>query len=93
MAEVREIRDALKKRKRARLIRRIAIFVIVVSLAVVIIINKDNLTPEAISNWLSGTVIKSGEGGFPVKMPSGETVSLDIVGSDIALTNQTNVYF
>ena len=93
MAEVREIRDALKKRKRARLIRRIAIFVIVISLAVVIIINKDNLTPEAISNWLSGTVIQSGEGGFPVKMPSGETVSLDIVGSDIALTNQTNVYF
>lgn len=93
MAEVREIRDALKKRKRARLIRRIAISVIVVSLAVVIIINRDNLTPEAISNWLSGTVIQSGEGGFPVKMPSGEAVSLDILGSDIALTNQTNVYF
>ncbi len=93
MAEVREIRDALKKRKRARLIRRIAISVIVVSLAAVIIINKDNLTPEAISNWLSGTVMQSGEGGFPVKMPSGEAVSLDMLGSDIALTNQTNVYF
>ena len=93
MAEVKEIRNAIKKRKRARLIRRIAISVIVVCLAVVIIINKDNLTPEAISNWLSGTVMQSGEGGFPVKMPSGEAVSLDSLGSDIALTNQTNVYF
>lgn len=93
MAEVKEIRDALKKRKRARLIRRIAISVIVISLAIVIIINKDNLTPEAISNWLSGSLGQGGEGGFPVKMPSGEVVSLDNVGSDIALTNQTNVYF
>lgn len=93
MAEIKEIRNALKKRKRTRLIRRIAISVIVICLAVVIIINKDNLTPEAISNWLSGTVMQSGEGGFPVKMPSGSAVSLDIVGSDIALTNQTNVYF
>ena len=93
MAEIKEIRNAIKKRKRARLIRRIAVSVIVVSLAVVIIINKDNLTPEAISNWLSGTIAQSGEGGFPVKMPSGSAVSLDMVGSDIALTNQTNVYF
>lgn len=93
MAEIKEIRDAIKKRKRARLIRRIAISVIVISLAIVIIINKDNLTPEAISNWLSGTVMQSGEGGFPVKMPSGEVVSLETLGSDIALTNQTNVYF
>lgn len=93
MAEVKEIRDALKRRKRARLIRRICIFVIVISLTIVIIINKDNLTPEAISNWLSGTVMQSGDGGFPVKMPSGEVVSLDSVGSDVALTNQTNIYF
>lgn len=92
MAEIKEIRDAMKKRKRARLIRRICVFVIVISLTVVIFINKDNLTPEAISNWLSGTVMQSGDGGFPVKMPSGETVSLDMLGSDIALTNQTNVY-
>ena len=93
MAEIKEIRDAMKKRKRIRLIRRIAVTVIVLSLLVVIIINRDNLTPEAISNWLSGTIMQSSDGGFPVKMPSGETVSLDTLGTDIAITNQTNIYF
>ncbi len=94
MAEVREIRNAMRKKKRNRTIRRICIVVILLALVVAVIINRDNLTPEAISQWLSGSVsANSGEEGFPVSLPSGETVSLVGVGSNVALTTQTNTYF
>lgn len=94
MAEIHEIREAIRKKQRKKLVRRIAVFVILASLAVIIFINKDSLTPEAISNWLSASIIRNtGEEGFPMSLPSGEIISLDGAGSDIVVTNQTNVYF
>ena len=93
MAEIKEIRDALKKKKRARTIRRISILVILLSLVVVIVINRDALSPEALSNWLSGSISQSGEEGFPIQLPSGDTVRFENAGSNIVLTNQTNLYF
>ncbi|MBE6789512.1 MAG: hypothetical protein E7539_07655 [Ruminococcaceae bacterium] len=94
MAEIKEIRDAMRKKKRNRNIRRISILIILLALVVMVIVNRDRLTPEAISQWLEGSISAGGEGeGFPVNLPSGETVSLLSAGSNIALTNQTNVYF
>ncbi|MBQ7799081.1 MAG: hypothetical protein IJ370_01175 [Oscillospiraceae bacterium] len=94
MAEIKEIRNAMRKKKRNRTIRRICIVVILLALVVAVIINRENLTPEAISNWLSGTIsANSSEEGFPVSLPSGETVSLVGVGDNVALTTQTNTYF
>ena len=94
MAEIKEIRNAMRKKKRNRTIRRICIVVILLALVVAIILNRDNLTPEAISQWLSNSVsANSGEEGFPVSLPSGEMVSLIGVGDNVALTTQTNTYF
>ncbi|MEE1279423.1 MAG: DUF5711 family protein [Oscillospiraceae bacterium] len=94
MAEIKDIRESLKKKKRAKTVRRISVLVILLSLAVIVFINRDSLSPEAISNWLSGSInTGSGEEGFPLKLPSGETVALDSAGGNIALTNQTNLYF
>lgn len=94
MAEIHEIRQAIRKKQRKKLVRRIAVFVILLSLAVIIFINRDSLTPEAISNWLSASILRNtGEEGFPLSLPSGEIISLDGAGSDIVVTNQTNVYF
>lgn len=94
MAEIREIRDAMRRKKRNRNILKITTVIILLVLVVTIFINRDNLTPEAISHWLSGAVAGEGEGeGFPVNLPSGETVSLSAAANNIALTNQTNIYF
>ena len=94
MAEIKEIRNAMRKKKRNRTARRICIVVILLALVVAIIVNRDNLTPDAISNWLSGSLSAEGsEEGFPVNLPSGETVSLMGVSENVALTTQTNVYF
>ncbi len=94
MADIKEIRNAMQRKKRNRTARRICITVILLALVVAIIVNRDNLTPDAISNWLSGTLsADSGEEGFPVSLPSGETVSLLGVGENVALTTQTNIYF
>ena len=94
MAEIKEIRNAMQRKKRNRTIRRICIVVILLALVVAIILNRDNLTPDAISNWLSDSLsADSSEEGFPVGLPSGETVSLLGVGENVALTTQTNVYF
>ncbi|MBQ8338766.1 MAG: hypothetical protein IJY33_06455 [Oscillospiraceae bacterium] len=94
MAEIKEMRNAMRKKKRNRTIRRICIVVILLALVVAIILNRDNLTPEAISQWLSNSVsANSGEEGFPVSLPSGEMVSLLGVGDNVALTTQTNTYF
>ena len=93
MAEIKQIRDAMRRKKRARLVTRISIAVILLSLAVVLVINRDKLTPESISNWLAGSISTSTEAeGFPVSLPSGETVSVFASGNNIALTNQTNLY-
>jgi len=84
----------MQRKKRNRTIRRICIVVILLALVVAIILNRDNLTPDAISNWLSDSLsADSSEEGFPVGLPSGETVSLLGVGENVALTTQTNVYF
>lgn len=94
MAEIHEIREAIRKKQRKKTIRRIAVAVILVCLAIIIFINRESLTPEAISNWLSAELIRgTGEEGFPMSLPSGEIISLDGAGSDIVVTNQTNVYF
>ncbi len=94
MAEIKEIRNAMRKKKRNRTVRRICIVVILLALVTAIIVNRENLTPDAISNWLSGSLsADSGEEGFPVNLPSGETVSLLGVGENIVLTTQTNIYF
>ncbi|MBQ8868109.1 MAG: hypothetical protein IJ027_00110 [Oscillospiraceae bacterium] len=94
MAEIKEIRNAMRKKKRNRTIRRICIVIILLALVVAVIINRDNLTPEAISQWLSNSAVaNSGEEGFPVSLPSGEMVSLLGVGDNVALTTQTNTYF
>jgi len=94
MAEIKEIREAMRKKKRNRNIIRITTVIILLALVVTIIINRDALTPEAISDWLSASLSTQGQGeGFPVNLPSGETVSLESAGSNIVLTNQTNVYF
>lgn len=94
MAEIKEIRDAMRRRKKARTVRRIAIVIILAALVVAVIINKDRLSPEAISNWLSGSLSQgSGEEGFPVELPSGETVDVSGAGNNVVLTNQTNLYF
>lgn len=94
MAEIHEIRNAMLRKKRNRTIRRICIVIILLALAVAVIINRENLTPEAISNWLSNSLsANSSEEGFPVGLPSGETVSLVGVGDNVALTTQTNTYF
>lgn len=94
MAEIKEIRDALRRKKRMRNVRRISIVIILLALVVMIIVNRDRLTPEAISQWLSGSIsANSAEEGFPVNLPSGETVSLLSAGNNVVLTNQTNLYF
>lgn len=94
MAEIHEIREALKKKQKKKTIRRIAVAVILVCLAVIVFINRESLTPEAIANWLSASIVRgTGEEGFPMSLPSGEIISLDGAGSDIVITNQTNVYF
>jgi len=94
MAEIKEIRDAMRKKKRNRNIRRISILIILLALVVMVIVNREYLTPEAISQWLEGSISAGSEGeGFPVNLPSGETVSLLDAGNNIVLTNQTNVYF
>ena len=86
MAEIKEIRNAMQRKKRNRTIRRICIVVILLALVVAIILNRDNLTPDAISNWLSDSLsADSSEEGFPVGLPSGETVSLLGVGENVAL--------
>lgn len=94
MAEIREIRKEMKKKRKAKTVRRIAILVILLSLAVIIFINREALSPEAISNWLGSSFNKGGsEEGFPLSLPSGEVVSLDSAGNSIVVTNQTNLYF
>ena len=94
MAEIKEIRDAMRKKKRNRNILRICTVIILLALVVTVFINRDNLTPEAISNWLSNSLSADGEDeGFPVSLPSGETVSLVSAGSNVVMTNQTNLYF
>ena len=94
MAEIHEFREAARKRQRKKTIRRIAVGVILVCLAVIIFINRQSLTPEAISNWLSASLVRSTGGeGFPMSLPSGEIISIDGAGNDIVVTNQTNVYF
>lgn len=94
MAEIKEIREAMRRKKRNRNILKITTVIILLVLVVTIFINRDSLTPEAISDWLSGAVTAQGEGeGFPVNLPSGETVSLSAAANNIALTNHTNIYF
>lgn len=94
MADIREIRKEMKKKKRNRNIRRIAVVVILLSLVVTVFLSYDKLSPEALSQWLEGSIMTEGEDeGFPISLPSGETLSLLSVKSNIALTNQTNVIF
>ncbi len=94
MAEIKDIRESMRRKKRAKTVRRISLLVILLSLAVIVFINRDSLTPDAISNWLSGSINAGGEEeGFPIKLPSGDTIALDNVGGNIVLTNQTNLYF
>lgn len=94
MAEIKEIRDAMRRKKRMRTVRRVSLAVILAALVIIVIINRDRLTPEAISDWLNMSVsTNGGEEGFPVKLPSGETVSISNVGSNIAIANHTNLYF
>ncbi len=94
MAEIREIRKEMQKKRKAKTVRRIAILVILLSLAVIIFINREALSPEAISNWLGSSFGKgTGEEGFPLSLPSGEVISLESAGNNIVVTNQTNLYF
>ena len=94
MAEIKDIRESMRKKKRAKTVRRISLLVILLSLAVIVFINRDSLTPDSISNWLSGSInAGGGEEGFPIKLPSGDTIALDSAGGNIVLTNQTNLYF
>lgn len=94
MAEIREIRKEMQRKRKAKTVRRIAILVILLSLAVIIFINREALSPEAISNWLGNSFSKgTGEEGFPLSLPSGEVISLESAGNNIVVTNQTNLYF
>ncbi len=94
MADIREIRDAMKRKRRARTVRRIAVVIILLALIAAVIIGGDKLSPEAISQWLASKTGQTAEGeGFPVSLPSGEVVSINAVQNNIVVTNQTNVYF
>lgn len=94
MAEIKEIRDAMRKKKKIRNIRRISIFIILAALVVMVVINRDKFNVESISNWLSGSFnSEKGDEGFPVSMPSGEVLDFSAVSGNLVLTNQTNVFF
>ncbi len=94
MAEIKDIREAMKKKKRAKTVRTVSLIVILAALLVIVFINRSSLTPEAISNWLSGSFSQTNsKEGFPVQLPSGEAVQLECADSNIVLTNQTNLLF
>lgn len=94
MAEIKEIRDAMRKRKKIRNIRRISIFIILAALVVMVVINRDKFNVESIGNWLSASFnSEKGDEGFPVSMPSGEVYDFSAVSGNLVLTNQTNVFF
>ncbi len=93
MADIREIKSAMQKKKRARTVRRIAILIILLTLAIMVIIGGDKLSPEAISQWLSQNINQNSAGeGFPVSLPSGEVSALCPLQSNLVVTNQTNIY-
>jgi len=93
MADIREIKSAMQKKKRARTVRRIAILIILLTLAIMVIIGGDKLSPEAISNWLSQNINQNSAGeGFPVSLPSGEVSALCPLQSNLVVVNQTNIY-
>lgn len=93
MADIREIKSAMQKKKRAKTVRRIAILIILLTLAVMVIIGGDKLSPEAISDWLSQSVNQNGGAeGFPVSLPSGEFSALCPLQSNLVAVNQTNIY-
>ncbi len=94
MAEIKQMRRELERKKKMRTVRRIAIVVILISLAVIIFINKDFFSSDSISSFLQGSLNKENdEEGFPVSLPSGEIIAVSNTSNNIVVTNQTNIYF
>ena len=94
MSEVSQIRNSIRRKKKLATIRRIAVVIVLLALAAALFINREKLTAESISQWLSGSITNSdSKEGFPVKLPSGEMVSLLSTQNNIVLTTQTNTYF
>ena len=97
MAEVRELRDVLRRRKRMRIWRRILALTVLAALAAAVIfvlLNRDRFTPEAVREFFSTSFEnRTGQEGFPVQLSSGTATSLSAAGSNLCVTSQTGLSF
>ncbi len=90
MAEIKDIKEARRKRNSQKIIRRFIIFLVLIAIVFTAVLLKESVSRENITASVSDFLSSFGKGeGYPLTVPGSRTVDVNALGSSSAVLTQT----